>query len=288
VRQCLARHPILIQIKDSPPDPWWVARRRAQGAGRHAAEAGGRMSPEDWAIVERAPIFSAMGEALTRSLLRDRGPRCYDRGEQVFQQGEPADAFFVVLDGWIKLYRELPTGDHVVVAIFAAGETFAEAAMFLGGRYPASAQAVSSARLLRVDGQRLRSAILKTPQIAFNMLAAASLHLKHFVEQIEQLKVQSAPERTADFLIAQTSVRRGPVKIALPYEKALIANRLGMTPESFSRALARLRDLGVAVEREAVTVQDMARLAAFVEQSRDLSELQPPHDKRPVCGTALQ
>ena len=81
---------------------------------------------------------------------------------------------------------------------------------------------------------------------------------------------------------------RRPVTIALPYEKALIANRLGMTPESFSRALARLRDLGVAVEREAVTVQDMARLAAFVEQSRDISEIQPAFDKRTICGTALQ
>lgn len=245
------------------------------------------MSPEDWTIVDRVPMFHAMGEALTRSLVRNRGPRRYERGEEVFQQGEPADAFFLVLEGWVKLFRELPTGDHVVVAIFATGETFAEAAMFLGGRYPVSAEAVSPTRLLRIDGQSLRGAILQNPQIAFDMLAAASLHLKHLVEQIEQLKVQSAPERIADFLLAQTSVRRGPVQIALPYEKSLIANRLGMKPESFSRALARLRDFGVVVERDAVTIPDVARLAAFIEHARD-EGLHPFLGKPAACGRVLQ
>lgn len=243
------------------------------------------MSPEDWAIVDRVPMFSAMGEALTRSLVRNRGPRRYERGDEVFQQGEPADAFFIVLEGWIKLFREMPTGDHVVVAIFAAGETFAEAAMFLGGRYPVSAEAVSPARLLRIDGQSLRSAILQSPQIAFDMLAAASVHLKQLVEQIEQLKVQSAPERIADFLLAQTSVRRGPAKIALPYEKSLIANRLGMKPESFSRALARLREVGVVVDREAVSVEEVARLVSFIEHAREQAGYQPP-EKRASCATA--
>lgn len=242
------------------------------------------MSPEDWAIVDRVPMFSAMGEALTRSLVRNRGPRRYERGDEVFQQGEPADAFFIVLEGWIKLFRELPTGDHVVVAIFAAGETFAEAAMFLGGRYPVSAEAVSPARLLRIDGQSLRSAILQSPQIAFDMLAAASVHLKQLVEQIEQLKVQSAPERIADFLLAQTSIRRGPAKIALPYEKSLIANRLGMKPESFSRALARLRDFGVVVDREAISVEDVARLIGFIEHAREQVGHEPP-ERRASCAT---
>jgi CRP/FNR family transcriptional regulator, dissimilatory nitrate respiration regulator len=246
------------------------------------------MTPQDWALVCRAPFFHAMGEELTRAMVRNRGPRRYERGELIFQQGEPADAFFMVLDGWVKLYRELPDGEHVVVAMFAKGETFAEAAMFLGGRYPASAEAVTPARLLHVDGQALRSVILQQPQIAFDMLAAASLHLKRLVEQIEQLKVQSAPERIADFLLAQVTVRRGKAEVALPYEKALIANRLGMTPESFSRALAKLREVGVAVEREHVVIDDVARLAAFIERSCDHAGPRSSQDRPRLSGQSLQ
>ena len=141
--------------------------------------------------------------------------------------------------------------------------------MFMGGRYPVSAEAVAPTRLLRVEGQALRNAITRTPQIAFDILVATAVHLKHLVEQIEQLKVQSAPERIASFLLAQTGALRGPARIALPYEKALIANRLGIKPESFSRAMARLRGLGVVVERESVSIADVARLVAFIDPSRE-------------------
>jgi CRP-like cAMP-binding protein len=222
------------------------------------------MTPADWSIINRSPFFRAMGEPLTRSLLGQRIIQPYDRGELVFQQGDPAACFFLVLEGWVKLYRETPDGHEVVVSLFTAGESFAEAVMFRGGRYPATAEAVSPARLLRIDGQALRDIIMRNPQVAFEMLAATALHLRRLVEQVEQLKAQSAPKRIASFLLSLTAARSGSVRLTLPYQKLLIANRLGMKPESFSRALRQLRDVGIAVERDSICIADVARLATFV------------------------
>jgi CRP/FNR family transcriptional regulator, dissimilatory nitrate respiration regulator len=222
---------------------------------------------DDWANLSRAPLFRAMGAEITRALVGSRVARRYERGERIFQQGEPAEAFFFICEGWVKLFREREDGGEIVVAIFTAGQTFAETAMFLGGRFPASAETVSPARILRVEGATLRQTILKKPQLAFDMLAAASLHLKHLVHQIEQLKAQSAPQRIADFLLDQVNADSGAATIDLPYEKALIANRLGMQPESFSRALARLRRLGVTATREQVHIKDLARLAEFTART---------------------
>jgi CRP-like cAMP-binding protein len=218
---------------------------------------------DDWTILRRAPLFRAMGADILRSLLGGRVARRYERGERIFQQGDPAEAFFFIYEGWVKVFREREDGGEVIVSIFTAGQTFAEAAMFLGGRYPASAETISPTRILRVEGAILRHAILKQPQLAFDILAAASVHLKQLVEQIEQLKAQSAPQRIADFLLDQVAVPSGPAEIALPYEKALIANRLGMQPESFSRALARLRTVGVTVERDNVHIRNIEKLAEF-------------------------
>lgn len=223
------------------------------------------LSVQDWDIVMRAPLFKAMGPEIARAMIDDRTPRRYARGEQVFQHGEQADGFYCVIDGWAKLYRQREGGEEVVVAIFSAGETFAEAAMFLGGVYPVSCEAASPARILKIDAARLRRAILAEPQLAFDMLAAASLWLRHLVDEIEQLKAQSAPQRIADFLVKQVAANSGPARIELPYEKVLIASRLGMKPESFSRALGRLGKLGVRVDRESVTIRDVAALAAFAE-----------------------
>ena len=101
------------------------------------------LSAHDWDIVLQAPLFKAMGPTISRAIIQDRAPRRYARGEQIFQEGDPAEGFFVVIEGWAKLLRLRDDGEEVVVAIFSAGETFAEVAMFLGGRYPASCEAVS-------------------------------------------------------------------------------------------------------------------------------------------------
>ena len=194
--------------------------------------------------------------------------RTHTRAAKQFEEGDPADGFFCMIEGWAKLYRLREDGEEIVVSIFSAAETFAEVAMFLGGRYPASCEAASPARILKIDATKLRQAVLDQPQLAFDMLAAASVRLRQLVDEIEQLKAQSAPQRIAGFFVKQTPLTSGPARIALPYEKALIASRLGMKPESFSRALGKLADLGVVVERESVSISDVGRLAAFAEGHR--------------------
>ena len=223
------------------------------------------MDPSDWRIVRSTPLLGAVSQDVAQSLVGNQPVSVFSKGETLFHQGEPADAFFVILGGWIKLYRVTPDGNEAVVGVYRRGETFAEAAMFLGGRYPVSAEVVTDARLLRVDGQVLRRRIMEQPELALSMLASASYHLKALVEQIEHIKLLSAPQRLAEFLVRLSPVREGEATIELPYEKALIANRLGMKPESLSRALAKLRPLGVSVDREHVSVVDVAVLAQFVE-----------------------
>jgi len=152
-----------------------------------------RLSAADWEIVMRAPLFKAMGPAITRTMIDDRAARIYARGERVFQRGDPADGFFCVIEGWAKLYRIREDGEEIVVATFSVGETFAEVAMFLGGRYPASCEAVSPARILKIDAANLRRAILDQPQLAFDMLAAASLRLRELVDESSNSRLSRRP-----------------------------------------------------------------------------------------------
>ena len=182
------------------------------------------LSAKDWEVVMRAPLFKAMGPAIARAMIKGRAPRTYARGEAIFEEGDTADGFFCMIEGWAKLYRLREDGEEVVVSIFSATETFAEVAMFLGGRYPAGCEAVSTARILKIDAARLRQAVLDQPQLAFDMLAAASMRLRQLVDEVEQLKAQSAPQRIAGFFVRLTPAVSGPTRIALPYEKALIAS----------------------------------------------------------------
>ena len=225
------------------------------------------MNAADWSILKSTAFFSAMPAEDARSLIGSQSPRVYGKGTALFQQGEPATAFFVIVSGWVKLYRITSDGLEVVLHVFGTGETFAEAAMFLGGRYPACAEAVTPARLLRIEAAAFRARIAQRPELALSMLASASRQMKLLIGQIEQIKVRSAPQRIAEFIAGLVHKSDGPAEMEFPFEKNLLASRLGMKPESFSRALAKLRPYGVAAGKETVKIADIGRLREFAGSS---------------------
>jgi len=221
------------------------------------------MTDEDFGIIRGLTIFSRVSADKLEALLKGASPRSYPKGHLLFQQGDAADGFFVVLSGWVKLFRQTPRGDEAVIHILSRGECFAEAAVFLGGRYPASALVAEDARLIRISSQPFRQWIQSEPEIALGMLASLSARMHHLVNESEQLQTRSATERVADFILKRCPVRDGSAVIALPYDKSLLAARLAMKPESLSRVLAKLRRLGVRTENHRVIVTDVARLARF-------------------------
>ena len=85
--------------------------------------------------------------------------------------------------------------------------------MFLGGQFPASCETVSPARILKIDAAKLRRAVMDQPRLAFDMLAAASMRMRQLVDEIEQLKARSAPQRIIDFFVHQAAESSGPARI---------------------------------------------------------------------------
>lgn len=227
------------------------------------------MDQADWQMMRRTPLFGVLPREVAERLVEGHGARVYDKGALLFEQGSAAEHCFFILDGWVKVYRSSVDGDETVVHVFRSGEIFGEAVIFMGGRYPVSAETATVCRLFRISGQRLREYIKDRPELALSMLASASQHLKVLVAQLEQMKRLTAPQRLADFLLTLCPTDAGPSSIKLPYEKALIANRLGMKPESLSRALVRLKPLGVTVLRDEIVVESPSQLRQFVDADPD-------------------
>jgi CRP-like cAMP-binding protein len=227
------------------------------------------LTPEDWAILRKSAILRDLPAADLAVLVDERNVRSVERGHVLFQQGDPARAFFLVLCGQVKLSRVNPGGDEAIVHIYGAGESFAEAAMFLGGRYPVAAEAVVASRVMHIESDALRRKVAERPEIAFAMMASMSRHLMVLVDQIEKMKLLSADQRIAEFLLGLCGEKAGAVTLSLPHEKNLIARRLGMKPATFSRAIARIRDLGVEVTGNQVSIRDTAVLLAFINRSTE-------------------
>lgn len=221
-------------------------------------------APADLEIASQMPVFSGLKPRAIKVLLDQATVFSLDEGQELFRQGDPAHGFFVVMDGWIKLYRMTPTGDEAVLNVLTRGESLAEAVSFTSGRYPATARAVTPARVMMIPAKHIISCVREMPDVAIAMMASTSQNLHRMARQIEQLMAHSAMQRVAEFLASLAPCTRGRCRITLPYEKSLIASRLGLKPESLSRVFAKLRLVGVDVRASTVEVRDMAQLLRLV------------------------
>jgi len=213
-------------------------------------------------------LLRSLPDAIVHRLLSDASTREHARGETVFLQGEEARVIHVVLDGWVKLYRVAPNGNEAVVNVFTRGHSFGEAVAFRHDAYPVSAEAVTECRLLLISARTFIATMMQEPEICVAVLASTFQHLHQLVGQVEQIKAQTGAQRVAEFLLGlcDAEADAGSCTVTLPYDKVLIAGRLGMKPESLSRAFSKLKVVGVRVERNHAAIDEISTLRAYAEQ----------------------
>lgn len=222
----------------------------------------------DLVVASQIPVLSGLKPEALDTLMSHARVINLRTGSMLFRQGEPASSFFIVVDGWIKLFRITPAGDEAVLNVFAKGQSFAEAVAFTSGRYPAMASAVAPTRLILIPADHVINCIRQNPEVALAMIASTSQQLHQMISRVEQLTAQSGMQRVADFLISLTPCVKGPCTIALPYDKSVIAGRLGLKPESLSRVFAKIRTMGIDVRASDVVVDDAATLLDLVASDR--------------------
>ncbi|CUH47613.1 Crp/Fnr family transcriptional regulator [Ruegeria atlantica] len=217
------------------------------------------------AIARQSLLLKSLPEHQIDKLLSHAIWRRYDRGETIFLQEEEAKAVHVVLAGWVKLFRMAPTGAEAVVSVFTRGESFGEAVALRNVPYPVSAEAVSACEIMHFPSPLLLSLMREDPEIGVSILASTFTHLHSLVAQLEQLKAQTGAQRVAEFLLNLSDKVSGGCEVELPYDKMLIAGRLGMKPESLSRAFSRLKPVGVKINRNHAEIADIQRLRDYAE-----------------------
>lgn len=217
-------------------------------------------------IARQSLLMKPLPDAVAEALLSDATTRDFARGETIFLQDEKATVVHVVLDGWVKLYRIAPNGNETVVNVFTRGHSFGEAVAFRLKPYPVSAEAVTDCTLLQISARRFISMLQREPEVAIAVVASTFQHLHDLVGQVEQIKSQTGAQRVADFLIRLCTSKSGSCVVTLPYDKLLIAGRLGMKPESLSRAFAKLKTVGVHVSRHHATIDDIEALHDYAEK----------------------
>lgn len=196
------------------------------------------------ALVMRHHLFHELGPEQLERLYACMTVRQLVRGERLFHQGEAANHFFLIASGQVKLYRLSPSGGEKVVEIISAGETFAEALMFLERpAYPLDAEALADTTLYAIDGRCFLDLLATSVATCFRVMGQMSLRLKHLLNEVDALTLQNASLRLVNYLLGLLPEEAADgVVLTLPATKQVIASRLSVQPETLSRILTQLMD----------------------------------------------
>lgn len=225
---------------------------------RPAVGPGRRRVPD---LLSHAPLFRGLSpEELERIASGTREVRVA-KGEALFQRGDACAGFHVVAVGQVKLSLVTPEGGEKVVEILGPGMSFGEAVMFMERPYLVSATALTDGLLLHVSREAVFRELDRDPRLARRMLAGLSMRLHMLVKDVEAMTLRSATERVIGYL-TRLDDDGGQGRVTLPAQKNLVASRLNLTPEYFSRILHELSTEGlIRVDGREIEILDPERLA---------------------------
>jgi CRP-like cAMP-binding protein len=225
-------------------------------------------------VVRQIPLFAGMSEQEKDDLLREGSLRRYARGQRLFVCGDDVLHFYVLCDGTLQLFHETPDGHEMTVEVLIVGDTIGKTEILQSQsvhRY--NGVAVKDSTVMEFPIAWLRETVKGHPTLALNLLAILSHHMQTAIIEGEHKSTMSAPQQVACFLERLCVLHNfDPRGFALPYSKTLIASRLGMELETFSRALAKLRDHGLIIKGAHVSFGNLQKIEGYACDNCSISE----------------
>lgn len=191
------------------------------------------------------PLFRELSAGEIERLAQGTRESQVARGQILFQRGDPCEGFHVIVYGQIKLAFNSANGMEKVVEIMGPGQSFGEAVMFMEKPYPVYSQALADCLLLHIAKATVFEEIERDPGFARRMIAGLSRRLHGLIGDLEAYSLQSGTQRVIGYLlnaVPDGAVADTRVELRLPASKGVIASRLNLTPEHFSRILHELTE----------------------------------------------
>ena len=216
------------------------------------------------ALLTHIPLFEGLApEEITR-IARSTREIHATKDDILFHKGDPCSGFHLLVYGQMKLAFTSQQGSEKVVEILQQGQSFGEAIMFMEKPYIVFAQALTDSLLLHVSKQAVFDELARDHALCRKMLAGMAMRLHQLMNDFESYSLHSGKQRIIGYLLRElpeAEANGSPVAVTLPANKGVIASRLNLTQEHFSRILHELTGLGlIVVEGRKIHIPSVANL----------------------------
>ena len=213
-------------------------------------------------LLARIPLFSGLAPEELVRIAQGTREIVAAKGKTLFHRGDQPTGFHLVTQGQVKLAVSSSQGSEKVVEILSQGQLFGVAMMFLGKPYITHAQTLKDSRLLFISKSAVYDELERNPRLAHAIIKALSMRLFNLISDVEAYSLHTGRQRVINYLL--DVVGRGSTSTLtadLPTSKGVVASRLNLTQEHFSRILRELVDARlIVVEGRKIIVPDLDAL----------------------------
>lgn len=220
------------------------------------------ITPAHVNFIQSVHLFNSLKAEQLDDVVHHCRVQAFSKDEPLFSQGDTVQHFYLIYSGLVKLYRLSPDGQEKVIEVVTPGQTFAEALMFLERpHYPVSATALNKADVIIFDSSRFLKMLSYSSETCLTLLGEMSQRIRGLVQEIDNLSVQNGRHRLSSYLLEQAGESS---HLRLPIPKAVLASRLSIQPETFSRIIKQLKSVSaIDVDGSEIEILDREQLEEY-------------------------
>lgn len=229
------------------------------------------MRTDEMEEMRRLPLFTDVDPAHVDAILGVSFLQRFPDSVELLREGDRADFLHVVVEGQVEVfsvYRDRET----TVAVYGPGHSFIVAAVILDRVYLKSARTLSSARVLLIPAAAVHRTFAVDPAFARALAQEMAYAYRDVVKELKNQKLRTSLERLANWLLAHNDATGGSGRFPLPFEKKVLASRLGMAPEVLSRSFVSLMPYKVTVRGPIVEIRDLEALRKLAKPTPTIDD----------------
>ena len=229
------------------------------------------MRQEDLLQMRKLRLFDGMAESHIESILRVSFLQRFPAHVELVREGEPADFLHVIIDGQVEVYSSHRQRE-TTVSVLGPGQSFIVAAVVLDRVYLKSARALSPSHILMIPADIVKQHFEKDVHFARSLGIELAVAYRGLVKELKNQKLRSGLERLANWLLVKNIETGAMGRFDLPFDKKILASRLGMAPEVLSRSFAALAAYGVSVSGPSIQLRDIEALREIAHPSKTIDD----------------
>ncbi|SHF03092.1 CRP/FNR family transcriptional regulator, anaerobic regulatory protein [Thermoanaerobacter uzonensis DSM 18761] len=219
----------------------------------------------DFDYLKKVPYFNELEDKSLEEIHRISTINFFKKGSIIFMEGEKGEAMYFVKSGKVKISKTSSIGKEYIIKIMEKGDVFAESILFVGGEYPATAEAIEDSEVIMLKNQDIENLILKNSEIALSIIKLMAKRLKNVAVIIENLALRDSIGRTASVLLTFAKERginaKEGILLDLNLNRQDLANIVGTSRENVTRILSQMDKEGIIhLDRQKIIIRDIEKL----------------------------